>query len=120
MFNIAYPLQFDQLGRTAAAGWDVHVRDLIEQLLFTAPGERVNRPDFGSGLLRLLFDANSPELEAALDFSIRGSLQRWLGDLIALQGLEVVRLDSGIFITVRYVLRATGQAAAATFEVTQP
>jgi phage baseplate assembly protein W len=120
MSNIAYPFHFDSRGRTATADPDTHVRDLVEQVLFTAPGERVNRPDFGSGLLRLVFNANSPELEAALDYSIRASLQRWLGDLIDLQPLEIVREDSAIFIGVRYVVRLTGQSKAVTFEVINP
>src|SRR6516165_1852480 len=105
MLNIAFPLHFDGRGRTATTDPDTHVRDLIEQVLFTSPGERVNRPDFGSGLLGLLFSPNSPELEAALDYSVRASLQRWLGDLIAVQALEIVREDSALFVTVSYGVR---------------
>src|SRR5713226_8359434 len=105
MPNIAPPCHFDGCGRTATTAANTHVRDLIEQVLFTSPGERVNRPDFGSGLLRLLFEANSLELEAAPDYSIRASLQRWLGDLIVVQSLEILRQDSIIFITVRYAIR---------------
>ena len=120
MLNIAFPLHFDGRGRTATTDPDTHVRDLIEQVLFTSPGERVNRPDFGSGLLGLLFSPNSPELEAALDYSVRASLQRWLGDLIAVQALEIVREDSALFVTVSYVERLTSQATTATFEVINP
>jgi phage baseplate assembly protein W len=65
------------------------VRDLIDQLLFTNPGERVNRPDFGSGLLQLIFAPNSPELAAALQFTVQAALQQWLGDVIQVQALEV-------------------------------
>ena len=70
--NIDFPFHFDGRGRTAATGDDDHVRDMIEQLLFTSPGERVNRPDFGSGLLQLVFAPNSPELAAALQFTVAG------------------------------------------------
>ena len=84
--NIDFPFHFDGRGRTAATDDDDHIRDMIEQLLFTSPGERVNRPDFGSGLLQLVFAPNSPELAAALQFTMQAALQRWLGDLIDVAG----------------------------------
>ena len=58
--NIDFPFHFDARGRTATPPTTDHIRDMIEQLLFTAPGERVNRPDFGSGLLQMVFAPNSP------------------------------------------------------------
>ena len=82
--NIDFPLHLDGGGRTATTDDDDHIRDMIEQVLFTNPGERVNRPDFGSGLLQLVFAPNSTELAAALQFTIQAALQRWLGDLIEL------------------------------------
>jgi len=87
--NIDFPFHFDKRGRTAIAGDDNHIRDMIEQFLFTNPGERVNRPDFGSGLLQMVFAPNSPELASALQFTVQAGLQRWLGDLIEVQALEV-------------------------------
>ena len=77
--NIDYPFHFDGRGRTALTGDDDHIRDMIEQFLFTNPGERVNRPDFGSGLLQMIFAPNSQELAAALQHTIQSGLQRWLG-----------------------------------------
>ena len=71
--NTVFPYQFDARGRTAEADDERHIRDLIEQLLFTAPGERVNRPTFGSGLLQLVFAPNSPELAAATTLFARAS-----------------------------------------------
>ena len=89
---------------------------MIEQLLFTNPGERVNRPDFGSGLLQLVFAPNSPELAAALQFTVQAALQRWLGDVIDLQSLEVTSEDSTLRVVVQYAVRRTGTARADTFE----
>ena len=89
MTNIDFPFQFGSRGRTATTDDDDHVRDMIEQLLFTNAGERVNRPDFGSGLLQLIFAPNSPEMAAALQFTLQAALQQWLGDLIQIQALEV-------------------------------
>ena len=78
--NIDFPFQVDGRGRTAATDDQDHIRDMIEQLLFTNPGERVNRPDFGSGLLQMVFQPNSTELAAALQFTLQASLQQVLGN----------------------------------------
>jgi phage baseplate assembly protein W len=113
--NIDFPFHFDGRGRTAVTDEADHIRDMIEQLLFTSPGERVNRPDYGSGLLRMVFEPNSPELAAALEFTMRGTLQRWLGDIIELQALEVTSEDATLRIVVQYVVRRTSERRAATF-----
>jgi phage baseplate assembly protein W len=106
--NIDFPFHFDGRGRTASAYGDRHIRNMIEQLLFTNPGERVNRPDFGSGLMQMVFAPNS-ELAAALQFTMRGALQRWLGDLIELQDLQVSSEDSTLTIDIQYTKRRTLQ-----------
>lgn len=108
--NIKFPLQFDSRGRTGSDNDDDHIRDMIEELLFTNPGERVNRPDFGSGLLQLVYAPNSPELAAALQFTIQAALQRWLGDLITLQNLEVSSQDASLQVIVQYIVRRTNTA----------
>ena len=108
--NVDYPFRFDARGRTAATDDDDHIRDMIEQLLFTNPGERVNRPDFGSGVLDLVFAPNSPELAAALQFSMQAAVQQWLGDLIQVDSLEVLSEDATLRIELRYVVRRTGEA----------
>ena len=113
--NIDFPFHFDVRGRTAATSDDDHIRDMIEQLLFTSPGERVNRPDFGSGLLQMVFAPNSPELAAALQYTTQAALQRWLGDLIELQALEVSSDDAALRVDVRYVVRRSGELRAETF-----
>jgi len=113
--NIAFPYQFDLRGRTAAASDDDHVRDMIEQLLFTSPGERVNRPDFGSGLLQMVFAPNSQEMAAALQFTMQAALQRWLGDVIAVNALNVVCDDAALRVDISYTVLATGDARSATF-----
>jgi hypothetical protein len=113
--NIDFPFHFDARGRSAATNDDDHIRDMIEQLLFTSPGERVNRPDFGSGLLQMVFAPNSPELAAALQYTTQAALQRWLGDLIELQALEVSSDDAALRVEVRYVVRRTGELRTDTF-----
>ena len=107
--NIDFPYHFDSRGRTATAGDDEHIRDMIEQLLFTNPGERVNRPDFGGGLLRLIFAPNSPELAATLKFTVQAALQRWLGDLIEVQDLDVTSDDASLRVVLQYVVRQSNE-----------
>jgi len=114
--NIDFPFHFDSRGQTAETTDDDHIRDMIEQFLFTNPGERVNRPDFGSGLLQLVFAPNSPELASALQFTIQSGLQRWLGDLIEVQALEVTSEDATIRVNVRYMIRRTQETRTAEFE----
>ena len=113
--NIDYPFHFDPRGRTAATDGDDHVRDMIEQLLFTRPGERVNRPDFGSGLLQMVFAPNSPELAAALQFTLQAALQRWLGDLIGVGALSVDSNDATLTVNLSYTVLATGEARSTSF-----
>jgi len=115
MMNIDFPIHLDGRGRTALTDDDDHIRDMIEQFLFTSAGERVNRPDFGSGLLQMVFAPNSPELAAALQFTIQAGLQRWLGDLIELRSLEVTSEDSTLRVVVQYVVRRTNQSQSAQF-----
>jgi len=118
--NIDYPFHFDGRGRTALTPDDDHIRDMIEQFLFTNPGERVNRPDFGSGLLQMIFAPNSPELAAALQHTIQAGLQRWLGDLIEVRKLEVTSQDSTLRVEINYLIRRTGTEQSSTFERSQP
>lgn len=113
--NIDFPFHFDGRGRTAPADDADHVRDMIEQLLFTSPGERVNRPDFGSGLLQMVFAPNSTELSAALQFTTQAEVQRYMGDLIDLQTLEVKAEDATLTVIVKYVIRATKTAQLQSF-----
>jgi phage baseplate assembly protein W len=113
--NIDFPFHFDSRGRTAATDDNDHIRDMIEEFLFTNPGERVNRPDFGAGLLQMVFTPNSPELAAALQFTIQAGLQRWLGDLIVVQKAAVTSADSTLQVVVQYVVKSTGVQQSQTF-----
>lgn len=113
--NLDFPFHLDSSGRTASATDDAHIRDMIEQVLFTAPGERVNRPTFGSGLLRLVFAPNSDELATATQFLVQGALQQWLGDLIQVDDVQVESEDSTLRVTVQYTVRRTQQQQTGRF-----
>ena len=107
--NIDFPFNFDGRGRTAAADDKDHIRDMLEQLLFTSPGERINRPNFGSGLLAMVFAPNSKELASTLQGAVQAAIQRWLGDLIELQRLEVTAEDSKLSLELSYLVRRTNE-----------
>ena len=113
--NIDYPFHFDGRGRTAQAEDDDHIRDLIEQVLFTSPGERVNRPDFGCGLMQLVFAPNSQELATATQYLVQGALQRWLSELIQIQAVDVTSDDSTIEVTVQYIIKRNQESRTAQF-----
>jgi phage baseplate assembly protein W len=113
--NLDFPLHFNNRGRTNTTTDAEHIGQMIEQLLFTNPGERVNRPDFGSGLAQLVFAPNSPELAATVQFTMQAAVQRYLADLIELQSLEVTSEESTLRIDLSYVIRLTGQPANARF-----
>jgi phage baseplate assembly protein W len=112
--NIDFPYRIDARGRTADVDDDGHVRDLIEQVLFTAPGERVNRPTFGSGLLALVFEPNGEALAAATEHTVHGALQLWLGDVILVEGVDVASDEGRLEVTVSYVVRRTEERRIAT------
>jgi len=107
--QVDFPFTVDPRGRTTATTDAEHVRDLVEQVLFTAPGERVNRPSFGSGLLQLVFAPLSEELASATQFLVQGALQQWLGDLIQVEAVEVDAVDATLAVRVVYTLRRTGE-----------
>jgi phage baseplate assembly protein W len=113
--NVDFPFGFSGRGRTRECSDDEHLRDLIEQVLFTSPGERVNRPTFGSGLMQLVFAPNSDTLAAATQLSVQAALQQWLGDRIELRAVEVANVDSTLTVTVKYASRRTREEKVALF-----
>jgi phage baseplate assembly protein W len=113
--NVAFPYAFDSRGHTGDAAEEQHIRELIEQLLFTSPGERVNRPTFGSGLLQVVFAPNSSELATATQLMVQGALQQWLGELIHVGAVEVTNTDAKLQVQVRYVIRRTQQRRLSEF-----
>ena len=113
--QIDYPFHFDGRGRTAQTGTEDHIRDMIEQVLFTSPGERVNRPTFGSGVMQLLFAPNSDALASATQLTVQGALQQWLGDLILVESVDVENDDATLRVHVQYVVRRTQERKATEF-----
>jgi phage baseplate assembly protein W len=118
--DVDFPYHVDGRGRTADTTADDHLRDLIEQVLFTAPGERVMRPDFGSGLLGLVFEPGGPELVATTQHLVQGALQQELGHLIAVESVEVSQDEGTFSVEVRYVALQTQTRTSASFARSGP
>ena len=115
MSQLDYPFHFDTRGRTAETSEDEHIRDMIEQILLTSPGERVNRPTFGSGTARLVFAPNSDLLAATQQQVIQAGLQQWLADLIRVNSVTVTARDAVLEVTVVYTPIATQQQQTQRF-----
>jgi phage baseplate assembly protein W len=114
--NVAFPYRVDGRGRTAEVeDDDTHIRDLIEQVLFTAPGERVNRPDFGCALLQLVFAPNSDQLAATLQALVQGSLQQWLGNLLLIDEVNATSSEATLAVQVRYTVLRSQASRTASF-----
>ena len=113
--QLKFTLQFDNIGRTSETSENGHIRDMIEQVLFTNPGERVNHPDFGCGLLQLVFQPNSDELSITTQYLVQSSLNRWLGDIIEVLNVEVENIESILLVTVVYNILRTQQRQVAQF-----
>jgi uncharacterized protein len=102
---VAFPLALDEDGSSRLVqDPPVAAEQLIEQLLFTAPGDRLNQPELGCGLPELLFDPLSTELQAATQFQVASALQRWLADVVKVVSLTVTSSGSEIDVTVVYTL----------------
>jgi phage baseplate assembly protein W len=110
-----YPYRIDGSGHTARADEDTHIRQMIYQVLFTAPGERVNRPDFGCGLTRMVFMPNGSPLATATQFLVHSALTRWLDGVIRVQAVDVTSQDSSIVVRVVYSRLGSGHTTMAQF-----
>lgn len=113
--NLASPYQFDHRGRSAECDRARYVRDLIEAVLFTMPGERVMRPEFGSGVAQLVFAPNSPELAGATQMLVQGALTRFLSDWIVVRDVRVSAEDAVLSVQVAYTLVGSDQLQVADF-----
>lgn len=113
--NVQYPYGFDSTGHTAQADLTDHISQMIEQIMLTSPGERVNLPTFGCGVNQLVFAPNSDALAGAQQKLIQASLQQWLSDLIQVNAVYVTAEDSTLQITVIYTIIQSQQQETQQF-----
>jgi uncharacterized protein len=117
MIEITFPYGLDDRGRTATASYDDHVEQMLELLLLTQPGERVNQPTFGCGLLDQVFAPNSPEIAAALTVTIAAAISLWLRDVLSVTSLDVTAQDDQLIVTIGYTVLATSSPTSLTLTV---
>lgn len=115
MTYLAFPLHVAPSGLEATADYAAHVEQMVEEVLFTSPGERVNRPEFGVGVMALVFGPETPELQTATQFLIQSNLQRFLGQYVRVQDVSATARESTFSIVVEYTLLATGETRTSTF-----
>jgi phage baseplate assembly protein W len=113
--NPNFPYGFDGRGRTLEAALPDYLEQLVEQVLFTSPGERVNMPDFGSGLLQLAFTPNSLEMAAATQFAVQAALQKWLAGYVTIQSVVASAQEAVLTVTVTYTPLNTDVTQVQTF-----
>jgi hypothetical protein len=116
--NVNFPFQFDGRGSTLdpnAGSQQNYIRQLVEQVLFTSPGERVNLPDFGSGLLQLPFAPNSIEMAAATQFSVQAALQKWLSNFVRVQSVTADVNEAVLTVALVYAPLNTDVTEIQTF-----
>jgi uncharacterized protein len=118
--EVAFPYGLDDRGRTATATYNDHVEQMLLLLLFTRPGERVNLPTFGCGLLDHLFAPNSPEIAAALNVTIAAAISLWLPDVLRVTSLDVTAQGSQLNVNIGYTVLATGSPTNLTLSVPTP
>lgn len=118
MRYLDFPFHSNELGRIADADLDDHVRDQIFQVLFTDPGERVNRPQFGCGLRRLVFSPLNDVHLTATEFLAQGALQRALYDLIRVESVRITPEEDGCEVRVSYSLRSDGLSRTESYTAT--
>lgn len=119
--SIKHPFAVD-IGRGRLAeeeNYAAHVEQMMLQILFTAPGERINRPDFGCGVKRLVFAPNSEVTATLAQVTIFEALTRWLGSAIDVNEVEVQAIDSRMEIQIVYTLRARGERRYLNLQVTR-
>jgi phage baseplate assembly protein W len=114
--TLALPFQIGGLGTPRTANRTAGARQQLEQLLFTLPGERVNRPDFGCGVQRLVFSGASPEAAAVTEYAVRVAIRRFLSDILSLDAVKVTVDDVTLTVDILYTLVDTGEELADTFK----
>lgn len=105
--GFGFPFRIGEVGGVMASGGDEAIRNKIVQVLMTAPGERVHQPEYGCGLLNMVFEPNDSVLATTLQFTISQALTRWLDEEIQTDAVTVKVIDDNIVVEVIYTKRET-------------
>jgi len=116
---LQFPISVDRaLGQLKKErDYERYVAQLIRQVLLTSPGERAHRPDFGAGLLRMVFAPNDPATASLLKSTIFQNLTNWLGTILTVDDVSVSADESTLNVRVVYVIKARGTQQVLNLEV---
>ena len=103
--QVRFPFSLNTMGRIQVCGGDDAIQGKIIQVLFTAPGERINIPEFGCGLFNLVFEPNNELLAAAMEFTIGQALVQWMDDDIIVEGIQVTSEVEKTMVEIAYSLK---------------
>jgi len=119
VYAFEYPFALDAGLNSLAVQTDYaeHVEQLMKQVLFTNPGERINRPDFGCGIRRMVFSPNSQESASLAQVTIYQALQKWLGSLIKVEEVKIKALEEVLEIRIGYLLKIRRERRYLNMEV---
>jgi phage baseplate assembly protein W len=104
-------------GISLTADADLHLKDKIMAVLFTAPGERVNNPRFGAGLNRAVFEGLNELTLSAIEYRVSEGLRRDVGDEILLDSIDITSNPVGGELLLTIVYRRREHRVAQTLEV---
>ena len=115
--HLNFPFKIGDQGSVAVTDTDSHIRQEIEQILFTNPGERVNLPEFGCGIRNLVFAGNDPTIATTAQFIISQSLQRWLGDKINVELVNVKNEEETLLVEIIFSRKDTSERSNTSVRV---
>lgn len=115
---LAFPFRMDGAA-PALATRSAHIRGQIEQVLFTLPGERVFRPEFGAGVKALVFEPNDTPLWQITKRRLLSSLAEALKGEVDPKSIEVEVTggEASLSISVAYTLAAVGHRESQQFQL---
>jgi hypothetical protein len=118
--SLRYPFAIDAVQGRVAQEQDyvAHVEQLVKQVLLTSPGERINRPDFGCGVKRMVFAPNSEVAATLAQTVIYQALGKWLGSVLAVHEVAVRAVDERLDIRIGYSVRARGERRYLNLQIT--
>ena len=116
MTYFSFPYRISPTGTTAQTDRDGQIHDMVEQVLFTRKGERINRPEFGAGMHEMLFSENAPEIAAAAQHMVQAALQQWLAEVIEIRAVRAETIENLLRVNVVYSLIGDDEQRRATVE----
>ncbi len=108
--GVSFPVKADENGAIATTAYEASVRQSIWLILSTAKGERVMRPNFGSGIYDLVFEMQTAATSGQISQMVREDLLLWEPriDVLNVQIIPQSNSDGELLlINIDYQVRVT-------------